>query len=427
MESANGRIVEDLDLDIDKPMKEKDALEFALADQKLTADAFKGNEKLPKGELVIASTSTEAVKENFRLCYAFNIAPETARESYRIFVDATTGAIVRRLPLFANCFGMHHKPHSHRVTPALAEAKPMPIAATKSALIAATFIPNYARYLNGQANLPFEVEQVGARYRLSLQGTTLNTRIQTGAWNYSTSPDVFNNTLDWGNAVPNATTAHWLTQKVYQFYSAKFGRSGLNDNGKYPGVYITQGLDDAGYYPNLDEIHFGIRRGTLRSLVTADVVGHEFTHGVIRYTANLNYEGESGAINESIADIMGRAFERDLLPNNNNWTIGEDAGAFRDLANPGNFGQPVTMTDPRWFPINPPCTGGPGGNDYCGVHTNSGVMNRWFHIIAEPTSVSTIGFEKAQSLVYQTLRYFLNSVSNFRLWTEMLKKSKWQS
>lgn len=32
MESANGRIVEDLDLDVDKPMKEKDALEFALAD-----------------------------------------------------------------------------------------------------------------------------------------------------------------------------------------------------------------------------------------------------------------------------------------------------------------------------------------------------------------------------------------------------------
>ena len=36
-----------------------------------------------------------------------------------------------------------------------------------------------------------------------------------------------------------------------------------------------------------------------------DVVGHEMTHGVISHNADLFYWGQSGAINESLADVMG--------------------------------------------------------------------------------------------------------------------------
>ena len=40
-----------------------------------------------------------------------------------------------------------------------------------------------------------------------------------------------------------------------------------------------------------------------------DVVGHEMTHGVTERTSNLVYWGQSGAMNESISDIMGEIID----------------------------------------------------------------------------------------------------------------------
>ena len=40
-----------------------------------------------------------------------------------------------------------------------------------------------------------------------------------------------------------------------------------------------------------------------------DVVGHEMTHGVISHNADLFYWGQSGAINESLADVMGEIID----------------------------------------------------------------------------------------------------------------------
>src|SRR5215203_7409311 len=71
-----------------------------------------------------------------------------------------------------------------------------------------------------------------------------------------------------------------------------------------------------------------------------DVAGHEMSHGVIQNTANLEYIGQSGALNESYADVFGAMIDR------NDWQIGEDvvlpavfpSGALRDLSNPNNGG-----------------------------------------------------------------------------------------
>ena len=49
-----------------------------------------------------------------------------------------------------------------------------------------------------------------------------------------------------------------------------------------------------------------------------DVVGHEMSHGVIQNSANLTYENESGALNESFADIFGAMIDRE------DWKMGED-------------------------------------------------------------------------------------------------------
>ncbi|EYF00560.1 M4 family metallopeptidase [Chondromyces apiculatus] len=81
---------------------------------------------------------------------------------------------------------------------------------------------------------------------------------------------------------------------------------------------------------------------TFTPLVTLDICGHEMTHGVIERTANLTYSGESGALNEAIADIMGAMVERSARGESaNTWLIGEDAftpgtpgNALRYMADP---------------------------------------------------------------------------------------------
>ncbi|HEY1524506.1 MAG TPA: M4 family metallopeptidase, partial [Solirubrobacteraceae bacterium] len=110
-----------------------------------------------------------------------------------------------------------------------------------------------------------------------------------------------------------------------------------------------------------------------------DVVGHEMTHGVIQHNADLFYWGQSGAINESLADVMGEIIDHrhhGKGDSPHSWTIGEDLpyGAIRSLRRPGRFGQPDSMTGRRYV----------GGlSDDAGVHTNSGVGNRTFYLISQ--------------------------------------------
>ncbi len=210
LEIAHGRIVEDLVLDVDKPMSERKALEFALSDLKLSLDDVKGKD-LPKGELLIARLGEEVVSQNFRLCYAFDIRigglerKEGYSEPQRVYVDAATGQIVRRDPLTLRCFNaIHHHPNQ----PTLPVYYPNGIGTNGHAskpLIASTFTPsniNNNRYFNAQGAGSFETEQIGAQYRLSLQNTALIVRdannldvsnfLPTYTHLWRSRPDIFN-------------------------------------------------------------------------------------------------------------------------------------------------------------------------------------------------------------------------------------------
>ncbi len=112
-----------------------------------------------------------------------------------------------------------------------------------------------------------------------------------------------------------------------------------------------------------------------------DVVGHEMTHGVIDHTSRLFYWGQSGAMNESLADVMGEIVDhRHASPGDgpHSWTLGEDLpiGAVRSLAHPGRFGQPDRITARSYV-------GEDIYNDEDGVHTDSGVGNRTFYLISQ--------------------------------------------
>lgn len=112
-----------------------------------------------------------------------------------------------------------------------------------------------------------------------------------------------------------------------------------------------------------------------------DVVAHELTHGVIERTSGLLYWDQSGAINESLADIIGEIVDHRFPTAGDSpgdWRIGEDlpTGALRSLANPPAFGHPDRMTSALWSVDS-------GYFDQGGVHRNSGVGNKAFHLISQ--------------------------------------------
>lgn len=147
-----------------------------------------------------------------------------------------------------------------------------------------------------------------------------------------------------------------------------------------------------------------------------DVVAHELTHGVIQKTANLAYWYQSGAINESMADVFGELMDLNNPDTESEpaWQLGEGSpfGVIRDMANPGlsDPPQPDRMTSARY-------AAEPISSDYFdngGVHLNSGVGNKAAYLIArEPTDgvasfngydVTGIGHAKAADVYYETLR-----------------------
>lgn len=121
-----------------------------------------------------------------------------------------------------------------------------------------------------------------------------------------------------------------------------------------------------------------------------DVIGHELGHGVIAATADLVYRDQSGALNESIADVLGALVKQHALgqaADEADWLIGagvftdEVAGvALRSMAAPGTaYDDPVLGKDPqpahmRDFVVT--------RDDLGGVHINSGIPNKAFHLVA---------------------------------------------
>jgi bacillolysin len=186
---------------------------------------------------------------------------------------------------------------------------------------------------------------------------------------------------------PEVDRAYDFSGRVYDYFWDNFGRDSYDDRGAP--IVISVNSDEtsnAAWSPSDRRIFF--HEGWL----ALDVMGHEFTHAVVQSTAGLEYQGQSGALNESMADIFGSNID-------GNWEIGEDTrgGAIRDMANPERFVQPAHVDDY----VNTPLDNG-------GVHTNSGIPNHAYYLMAE-----AIGRDKASQIVYRALTEHLEPTSGF--------------
>ena len=210
-----------------------------------------------------------------------------------------------------------------------------------------------------------------------------------------------------------SVSAHANASVCYDYFENTHQHVSIDNRGRDINSFINvpdeenQPMDNAYwngygiYYGNGDRA-FSVLAGAL------DVAAHEITHGVISSTANLVYQDEPGALNESFADVFGVLIERE------DFRIGEDvvntniftSGALRNVADPtqglgpnSNGYQPASVADQFR-----------GSADNGGVHINSGIPNRAFFEFWNNEEVTT---EEAEQVYYRALTEYLIRSSQF--------------
>lgn len=214
---------------------------------------------------------------------------------------------------------------------------------------------------------------------------------------------------------PKSVSAHYNGGKAFEYFKNTFNRNSINGQGGNIVSLInvvesdnTQ-MDNA-FWNGAAMFYGNGNQAFVAPLCKAlDVSGHEMSHGVIQSTANLEYIGESGALNESFADVFGAMIDRD------DWQMGEDVvnnsifptGALRDLSNPHNGGS--NLNDAGWQPANY-SEHYTGSQDNGGVHINSGIPNKAFQLFADNGSV---GKNRAEQVYYRALTLYLFKSAQF--------------
>jgi Zn-dependent metalloprotease len=203
--------------------------------------------------------------------------------------------------------------------------------------------------------------------------------------------------------------------------------SQVNPDTKLLKVNVFNGLVGARWIRSERYAEFGTGDGIqFGPLVSLDIVGHELTHGLVQHTAGLIYEGESGALNESWADVFGSMLERWArggAVTDATWLIGEDAytpkvagDALRYMATTHAADESGLGTDDDPDHYSERYV---GAGDNGGVHINSGIANHAFYLLAaggthhRGGSMTGIGADRAEKIWYRALTTYMTSSTGF--------------
>ncbi|MDD5489807.1 MAG: M4 family metallopeptidase [Candidatus Moranbacteria bacterium] len=219
---------------------------------------------------------------------------------------------------------------------------------------------------------------------------------------------------------------------AHSYFQTNFGRDGANKLGGL-GDGSTKPYTDTDAYVRIDNNpekifacpnawydYYSIK--FCSGEMTADVLGHEYGHGVtyhsILYNAlpwGFDYEGESGAMDEGYADIFGELIENSVK-GSADWRIGEDStsGVSRSLADPGSLNMGYGLFPGKMSDLGFYC----GSEDYGGVHQNSTVFSHGAYLAAvggayNGRTVSGVGTAAAGQIFYRALNYYLGASSSF--------------
>lgn len=329
----------------------------------------------PVGTLVWVEDFNRPLYKELHLAYRFDIYAAKPMSRDLIYVDANTGNIL------------------------LKDAVIKHVGATGQSIYS--------------GNVSFETEQISPAY---YELTDVNKNIITYDAQLSTNimgaVNASNNSTTWAKSV--AIDAHWGATKVYDYWMTEHSRQSWDGFGSPMQSVVNFDISYNNAFWNGFTMVYGNGSGMFNNgfepLACLDVCAHELGHAVCQATAGLVYSQESGALNEGLSDIWGAVIENYTKPDRQMWMMGEElkTSALRSMENPKLFGNPDTYGGVNWtsqFGCSPN-----SGNDYCGVHNNSGVLNHWFFLLVQGGTgtndlsnayrVNGIGVKKAAALVY---------------------------
>ncbi len=356
-------------------------------------------------------------KGEYKLAHNYIVRPNLA-ERFEYFVDALTGEVLDHWSTVCqlhnhqpgeSCSG-HHNQKSKPLPPGPEIANAVDLLGVNRTINTFEEGGNFflidaskSMYRPNLSNIPDE--PIGAIWTIDIGGQS---PINSGA----TFEQIVSGNNTWNNS-REGVSAHYNAGEAFDYFQEVHGRNGITGDGQTI-VSIVNVTDEDGrslgnaFYNSL-AIWYGNGDNTFFPLGRAlDVAGHELSHGVVENTANLIYQNESGAMNESFADIFGAMIDRD------DWLIGEDVvrpgvfagGALRNMQNPHNSASSQDFNG-GWQPDHYD-ERFRGSQDNGGVHINSGITNHAYYLFA-----TQVGKERAERVFYRALSTYLTRSSTF--------------
>ncbi|PCI93635.1 MAG: hypothetical protein COB15_16025 [Flavobacteriales bacterium] len=335
----------------------------------------------PTGELVLVNDKGQ-VEKSLQLAYKFNVYAQEPFSRREIFVDATSGEIVWEQNMI----------HEADVTGS-----------------ATTLYSGTQTIVCDNSSGPFRLRETG-------RGNGIRTFTNGNSTNY-TNTDITNGSAIW-TVTDAGIDAHWGAEMTYDYYLNVHGRNSIDGAGFRLDSYVHHDDNYANAFWDGNRMTYGDGAGNSAPLTSIDVAGHEVTHGLTTNTADLVYQDESGALNESFSDIFGISIDMLNRPGhpNANWVLGDDLGmVIRNMADPNSEGDPHTYFGNNWQPL--------GGADNGGVHSNSGVQNFWFVLLTDggagtndngdAYTVNSIGITVAGQVAFRNLTIYLTQSSDY--------------
>ena len=299
-------------------------------------------------------------------------------------------------------------------------------------------------------------QRTGANNDYILKTTDNGRKIHTkyfGAGIFSSAAEVTTANDLWSGYATWATTTHWYASKSWDYFKNKHQLDGFDGQGGNVRVFAKRTQNDHSnthFSPLTDKLTFTYISNTVSHTGNSpSIVGHEFTHGVIKYSANFSNGGEPGALEESFADIFGALIRKYTISSSlyfivKPWRIGycgEPGLSYRSLSNPNSTGLYMASYTPGGWFSSPTCVSGTGQPDtykgnywlhldqpYCndwadGVHINNGPQNYCFYLLSEGGadindnfdnySVVGIGIDEAADIFFYALQNFYQSSSEY--------------
>jgi Zn-dependent metalloprotease len=199
--------------------------------------------------------------------------------------------------------------------------------------------------------------------------------------------------------------------KTYDFYMKVFNRNSIDGRGLRLDSTVHYGIKYMNAFWDGQQMVYGDGDGEIfeRFTKSLDVIGHELTHGVTQYEAGLNYEEQSGALNESFSDVFGslvKQYARKQRADKADWLIGKEifskgvkGVALRSMKAPGTaFDDPLIGKDEQPAHMKDFVK---TQDDNGGVHINSGIPNKAFYELA--IRLGGYAWERAGRIWYVTL------------------------